>query len=286
MFFVLPYAENQAIYDQFEQYLNGTKWPNAAGTAKTAGVGFVPWSNGNTSVLNDTFYKPLIPFYHCPSDGTSKQLGGDVMARTNYNVNLGDNWQYNYQKGNGVFRGMFGYLAWFDMSACSDGTSNTALMSEQVIGANSNTEIVTTVTKASIKDGAIRHSGVVASPQTCLSYQTGNEVSGTKFDMWRGRTRFSGRTIDTGFLTVLPPNSVSCYGWNPTSDYYASGLMAATSNHSGGVQVSRVDGSVSFISNTINCGDLTTTTAPTTGKSPYGVWGGLGTRNGGESTTL
>jgi prepilin-type processing-associated H-X9-DG protein len=62
--------------------------------------------------------------------------------------------------------------------------------------------------------------------------------------------------------------------------------MSATSNHPGGVQVARADGSVFFASDTIDCGNLTAASpTATTGASPYGVWGALGTRNGGEAKT-
>ena len=42
------------------------------------------------------------------------------------------------------------------------------------------------------------------------------------------------------------------------------------------------DGSVRFVSNNIDTGNLGVATT-LGGKSPYGVWGALGTRNGGET---
>ena len=48
---------------------------------------------------------------------------------------------------------------------------------------------------------------------------------------------------------------------------------------------SLLDGSVRFISDTVDVGDLSV--APVRrGASPYGVWGALGTPNGGESASL
>ena len=51
------------------------------------------------------------------------------------------------------------------------------------------------------------------------------------------------------------------------------------------------DGSVRFISDTIDCGNQATPAQPTwptvtRRASPYGVWGALGTKAGGESTQL
>jgi hypothetical protein len=283
LFYVLPFAEQTSLYDIYSQYVTGTTQPKTSGGTKTSGVGFVPWYTANTNALAALFQSP-ISFFHCPSDGDSRQMSTQPQQRRNYNICYGDNWTYNYYQSNGIFRGMFGMFLWNNMSACTDGTSNTALMSEQVIGSANPTEIVS-VSSASIKSGAIRlNSSAPSSPLTCLGYKNGNDVTGTTFNMWRGNTRFCGRMVDMGFTTVLPPNSPSCAGYNPTSNYYCSGLMSATSNHSGGVQVLRGDGSVSFVNDTIDCGDLTAA-APgyDSGGSPYGVWGALGTRDGGES---
>jgi hypothetical protein len=43
------------------------------------------------------------------------------------------------------------------------------------------------------------------------------------------------------------------------------------------------DGSVRFISDTINVGNLNATGTALSGPSPYGVFGAMGTRNGGEA---
>jgi hypothetical protein len=281
--YLMPFAEQQSIYDIYYQYVTGTTKPTTAGGTKPAGVGFVPWYGANTNAI-PTFYQASISILHCPSDGDSKQMCVQGMQRHNYTFCIGDGWANNYYT-TGVFRGLFGTMVWYDMSSCTDGTSNTAMVSEIVIGSPPPTEIVS-ASSASIKRGAIRvDSTAPTNPQTCFNYRNGNEVSGTTFNMWRGSTRFSGRRADEGgFSTVLPPNSPSCAGYSPTHNIYCSGLMSATSNHAGGVQVARADGSVFFASDTIDCGNLTAA-SPTaaTGTSPYGVWGALGTRNGGES---
>jgi type II secretory pathway pseudopilin PulG len=291
LFYVLPFAEQQSIYDVYYQYVTGTTKPTvgAATGTKTAGVGFHPWFNGNTNALGAVFQSP-ISMFHCPSDGDSRQMSSQPQQRLNYTFCIGDAWAANYYStaattSPGVFRGLFGTWVWYDMAACTDGTSNTAMMSEMVIGSPNPTEVVS-ASSASIKQGAVRLSGTAPTmPQTCFNYKNGNDVSGTSFNMWRGNSRFSGRPIDEGgFTTVLPPNSPSCAGYSPNNNYYHSGLMSATSNHAGGVQVARADGSVFFVGNTIDCGNLTEASpTATSGASPYGVWGALGTRNGGES---
>jgi len=98
--------------------------------------------------------------------------------------------------------------------------------------------------------------------------------------------------ITGGFTTILPPNSVSCGGFssrndsggNDGTDWYFSAIVSPTSNHTGGVQCARLDGSVSFISDTIdNNGGTAPAPSSTGGESPYGVWGAFGSRSGGEA---
>ncbi|PQO31409.1 prepilin-type cleavage/methylation domain-containing protein [Blastopirellula marina] len=85
--------------------------------------------------------------------------------------------------------------------------------------------------------------------------------------------------------TILSPNGPSCaVGGSGAVD----GIYSAGSYHPGGVQVGMCDGSARFITDKIDCGN--TSAAPPkaddyAGKelaSPFGVWGALGTINGGE----
>ena len=65
-----------------------------------------------------------------------------------------------------------------------------------------------------------------------------------------------------------------------------AGIYPPNSYHTGGVNAVMVDGSVHFISENIDTGNLTLPMpeAVTWGNpSPYGVWGAMGTAIGGES---
>jgi prepilin-type processing-associated H-X9-DG protein len=64
-----------------------------------------------------------------------------------------------------------------------------------------------------------------------------------------------------------------------------NGLYPPSSNHSGGVNALMGDGSVRFIRDGINVGNLNATGTGLGGISPYGVFGALGTRRGGEVNT-
>ena len=86
--------------------------------------------------------------------------------------------------------------------------------------------------------------------------------------------------------TVLPPNAPSCA--IETSEPL-SGIFSAGSYHPGGCNVMLADGSIHFVSETVDCGNrhapsprrmLTMSGDPI--PSGYGVWGGLGTRAGND----
>lgn len=79
----------------------------------------------------------------------------------------------------------------------------------------------------------------------------------------------------------MPPNSPACFN----SSY--RGYAAATSYHRGEANALKADGAVLFVSDTINCTTPGAGTDPVyLGESPYGVWGALGSINGGEATSL
>ena len=88
-----------------------------------------------------------------------------------------------------------------------------------------------------------------------------------------------------GITTVIPPNGPSCACGESQWCYW--GIFTPNSHHPGGVNSVFLDGSCHFISETIDSGDLSVsdpTVVPRQTESPYGVWGALGSMEGGEST--
>jgi hypothetical protein len=128
-----------------------------------------------------------------------------------------------------------------------------------------------------------------ANPQACLTFANGDDyvVSGSVIIRRGLRGRMWGRSYFalTMFSTVLPPNSPSCsMGTVLTTDNSRS-YFSSSSYHTGGVNVALSDAAVRFISNSIDTGTLSKP-ALTNAASPYGVWGAMGTMNGGENQSF
>jgi prepilin-type processing-associated H-X9-DG protein len=225
----------------------------------------------------------------CPSNG----LGGKLDTQTGYTCyrfNMGDN-PGNYAEDN-QHRGPFGVRAWKNLSACTDGTSNTLAFSEKgvdVFNGTSKDVKLQAATYATAATGGFT-GGYLTDRTICVGsavngkyqYDVGGMTNG--FTYYFGWNWFGAHEYHIGFYTTLPPNSPSCY--NRASGYNA--LFSATSYHSGGVNVALLDGSGRFVSDTVNSGTAKAfdTPAAPSGPSPFGVWGAAGTRDGGESTAL
>jgi prepilin-type processing-associated H-X9-DG protein len=89
-----------------------------------------------------------------------------------------------------------------------------------------------------------------------------------------------GQNAYIGFNTVLPPNSPACSDGGDWGDQNHM-VIPPASRHPGGVNVSFCDGSVRFITNNINTGNLAARQR-ITGPSVYGVWGAMGSKSGGD----
>ena len=126
--------------------------------------------------------------------------------------------------------------------------------------------------------------GIANNPLLCRTRMAGQFLGiGLRHQGNGGKFWHDGHPIYVAFNTILPPNGPSCsenIAWGDG----APALLPPTSNHTGGVNASRADGSVAFYSNSIDTGNLTVGAQAAVGFSPYGVWGALGTKAGGEVT--
>lgn len=169
-------------------------------------------------------------------------------------------------------RGIFGFRSATVFRDIKDGTSNTIMLGEKA--KHNGTRDVRGLS-------ANNQSGMDTRPVDCLlTASDGKYIVATQNDRTHGGLWASGLVQAGGFNTVLPPNSPSCIqdNWGDTW-----GLISAGSYHTGGVQVVLADGSVRFISENIDTGDISQPGPGVNGgESPYGLWGALGTKNSGE----
>ena len=137
------------------------------------------------------------------------------------------------------------------MSSITSGTSNTVAFSEGLIGKDGgDTFKDTVVMEWPITDGQCR---TYRGPGGV--YSSGRTGEGG----WQGRKIWSDIPLQYAFYTILPPNSPSCaYGEATHSAGVhdgivpANGIVSASSNHAGGVNVSALDNAGKRVSDAID----------------------------------
>jgi prepilin-type N-terminal cleavage/methylation domain-containing protein/prepilin-type processing-associated H-X9-DG protein len=267
---LLPYMDQAPLWNQISQ-----KMPGGVVSGFYPPMGPEPW--------DWTVYPPWavqIPILRCPSDKYSGP-GQGPWGKNNYSFCIGDTVTSN--NGGPEWwtpepRGMFYYHSKLGIQDCLDGSSNTIAMGEHGLSQD-NVSI--------FGNAAMNVSGIAANPTVCKNLALGKVyIAGTNTQDGLGNPWSDGGIQHSGFTTILPPNSASCVvsGWD--SD---AAIISASSRHPGGVHVLLCDGAVRFIAESINAGNsaapdpaLGRGNGGIPGQSPYGVWGALGTRAGGE----
>ena len=248
------------------------------GTTVYSGNVFVPWDNNHKAVITK------IPAILCPSDGDSNAQA--PRGTTNYMFSRGDaSWdtcpQWNGNGGRGL-RGFFvggqGASGTRGFRDVQDGLSNTIAMSERIKAKPGATK----VTDGGIS-GDLGQATYRASAATCLATAgtagPGVYNNAANVRVYTGLRWIDGTNTMTGCTTIVGPNKPSCT--DPGNDD-RDGIFDPTSFHTGGAQVLMGDGAVRFISENIHTGNLTAASPSGSQTSPYGVWGSLGSVNGGE----
>jgi prepilin-type N-terminal cleavage/methylation domain-containing protein/prepilin-type processing-associated H-X9-DG protein len=305
--YMMPYIEQQQVYEMYTTAVQTTYTGGGTATdARSPGYIFPPWHDSYTTA--PTAYNSCAPEYAtllgtkvatmmCPSDGNANKLysvtGGSPTATSsnamrNYVYNRGD-WiahetnyatDNNHVHGNNHVRGPFGNRVWHNLAACSDGTSNTLAFSEKAV--------THSPSPSTIRGGVISIAATnMINGAKCLENKGSNGLFKTPLVDASIAGAQIGRVFDGlyngGFTTILPPNSPTCV--QNGNVYYGWGISTPNSYHSGGVNVSRLDGSVQFISENIDAGN-TSTHQPADGPSVYGIWGAMGSKNGSETVNF
>ncbi len=268
---LLPYMDQTPAY---KNYQSAVANPVGGGTPvyPIPEGGPAPWG---TYASNN--YRQRSPGLSCPSDSATLRPQGNV----NYAFCLGDFVSNNRDSLD--TNGMFAAIRTFGTRDCRDGTSNTIAFSERVIASFG----INGKAGPDIREGTLTNIGtIVANPGSCLGAVAAVSSNGTYTNWSTVKGKFSslcydGQSENVAFLTVLPPNAPSCTNDTNGNADATSPVLSASSHHTGGVHCLFIDGAVRFMSNNVNTGNLGVA-ATLGGRSPYGVWGALGTRKGNE----
>lgn len=248
---VAPYIEQQGLYEQINARPQQAPWNDT------------PWYNVVVAALN------------CPSDPNNMPPTGTARGTVSYCMNGGDQPidSFNAPPTVRTVRGLFHVFCWMGMAEISDGTSNTVLLSERIRP------------RAQNSLGNVVGLSLGTNPMTCRAaydasqrkYVTGSFTTDTA----PGFRWADGAAWFAGFTTILPPNGASCA---QSASHWELGIYTPSSRHPGGVNVALADGSVRFVAETVDTGNLEADfpSASGGGLSPYGVWGALGSKSGGE----
>lgn len=255
---LLPYMEQTPIWEQISEEIEieGTSYP---------AMGPAPWD------ANYPAWRTRFNFLECPSSPQGKR----ELGVTNYTFCIGDMARNIHQPK--ALRGAFACRLSTRMRDIADGQAQTIAMGE--IGA-----------ERFIGQFATNQSARILENPSLSADARGNQ-KGYREDIVLNKSGRGGRWADGAagyslFNTILPPHSPSLA---VGGDEMVDGIYSVGSEHSGGgAQVLFVDGSVRFVSKTVDAGDSSHPT-PTISQmsqrgfpSPYGVWGAMGTAAGSE----
>ena len=285
---VLPYLEQAPHYEVCMNFIQDFE-------RNVPGDNFNVW-NGRHSIEEIEF-----DFYQCPSDVQPPQVNG--MGRLSYKVNVGsystvapdfvvhDPWQDNWWASNSD--GAFSMLDAYGVDDMLDGASNTILVAEMCQGNPGN--------RFDPKGNSVNAGFQMPNPGWCLSCLDGDELArpgatapaqcqgrpayqpatGWQLSWYPGSNWMRACPGSIAFSTVLPPNSPTCNRRPDGSDLAENGWFSASSRHPGGAQGVMGDGSVRFFTENIDAGNPNVN-PNNSNLSPFGVWGALGSRAGGE----
>lgn len=284
---LLAFMEQTPLYNRIQAGNENSTGSIVVPIGAGGPAGWFPKNDGTASYFP---WAQVIPGYQCPSDTVIPlSLGGH--GTNSYATNMGDQ-IIGVNNGSTPLRGPFGgNRSYKAISAITDGTSNSILFSERTAhnANNLNNGVFITATGSELVSRfEALEANIQVTPSSCMATAAGNRYkAGTSL-----KARFSilwtdGQAERTGFNTVLGPNKPACFGDTNTAADSNVVILPASSMHTGGVNVGLCDGSVRFVSDSIDTGNTSAINATAaspipTGLSLYGVWGAMGTVAGGE----
>ncbi|WP_182869037.1 DUF1559 domain-containing protein [Stieleria mannarensis] len=296
---ILPFMEQQSIWDRISNPMD----IDSDGVIDFPSMGPTP---------DNIDYEPWtleIPTYRCPSD---PGVGLPALGRANYAACLGDStWQTMVGPWDGDLiepvasvrfqRAQAGHRGFYKPRDISgrfrdvlDGLSNTIAMGEiaTYLG-DTDARTVLPSDGGTLGNNNGSMNAIRDNPGACDDFVDPDRPrfwlnGASRATRARGFRWADFKQIFTGCFTILPPNDIFCSRHNGDD---LTGTAPMSSRHQGGAHVLMADGAVVFITDSIeagnrNHGDVwingTGPRAPGN-KSPYGLWGALGTRAASET---
>ena len=301
---VSPFMEQQGIWD----HISNPSVKTVSGGPPPTPSGF--WPPMGPTPMRQTQYVPWaseIPTLRCPSD---PGVGLPAMGRTNYAACFGDSMvrtmhgthlphippSFGWNNGSrehsrAANRGVFVMRGEMKFRDILDGLSNSIAMAE--IATDLGDRDTRTIGARHPARGSAQNM-IRDNPSTCIDEPTMIDPERPRF--WQGSNSFEpswkargfcwadSNQRQTGFHTILPPNSALCI----PHDSNGIAIMTASSRHQGGAHVLMADGAVVFMTDSVESGNQYHAMVHRNGnaandnfpgrESPYGLWGALGTR--------
>jgi hypothetical protein len=262
---ILPYIEQGPLYNQIQSQSSNF---------------YTYWDGGVIApapAFPDALRAVTISSYQCPSARRfpSAATGRDVGTGMNYGLSWGSTHSWaNLTNQNGMFRAQANTT-----SKCStriaditDGTSNTLMASEHLSGDNNNAFLINGQT-SEVRSTGVPWTGAAQYPsQAEIDAYGASCASSTVHLSSNGQSYLAPLPSQTALNTIAPPNwkYPNCETSNSGYSADRDGVYAARSSHTGGVQATAGDGSVRFVSDSI---DLK-------------VWQYFGGRDDGQATSV
>ncbi len=262
---LLPFTEQHAAYEQITTAMNSSDSVNELDPETLQFRGF--------------------PLFTCPSDPAAK-----LPCVTSFHACSGDRVETftDADRKNSKWEPRNAFVTTPDASKpyycnivrITDGTSNTVALAESRIATGAATPRVWQNTSIFTDWNATSEKAIPADCAQNLSDMPDSLANANH--EWLGAKWYDARMTCTRFLTILPPNTTSCTQGDETN----LPLITASSYHTNGANLGMFDASVRFVADSIDAGDASANATQAGGESKYGVWGALGTMNGGEAVFM
>ncbi len=256
------------------------------------------YSFGFINPPNATVWAINVSVYNCPSDSQETGSYPGSTSWINYAANVGgpacitawnglivlmNNGPGNLSGSNDYTNGNTGKVT---LAGVTDGTSNTGMIGERLIGFSTPESGGITANSALARRTIFSVTSVLptvdaySSTQALALYQACNSIPGNQqagdINYWNGGVWPGGFSQALRFNAInhwMTPNGLTCGSTGPQGDTTNSlgqgnilDALTVSSNHPGGVNHLFGDGHVQFVKNTVN----------------VQIWWGLGSRNLGE----